>query len=435
MTEPASIPAVAYAAKSNEDTHGSIETQLADARELARRDGLDLPPEREFKDEAKSAYHGNRGPNLARAMAECERLAREGDEDHKPVLIVQHSDRLARGDAKQAKHLVEYALWAIKAGVTIRSMQDPQTFGDLLYAVVTGQRNHEDSARKSAATTDGLKRRKERGQPVGSMPLGYAVEGEIIDGRPITRRVVDEDSAAVVRSIFVSIEEGASPGSIARRLNLGGLRTKRGKAWEARAVRRIAENPVFAGEGGYPAIVSFEQADRTVASLKRMDPAAAQRRKGGRAPQDDSFILRGIARCLVCDAALWTRRSPQTGARSYVCRHRRQGTRVCTAEPIPALLIEEHVLSHLTAFVGDAETWALEQVQEREQDRTARLRALGGLRSEAADLDRRRALVLDDYTAAVAENDPKARIVLEVIDRLDGQATALAGALLPPRRS
>ena len=57
-------------------------------------------------------------------MAGCERLPREGDEDHKPVLIVQQSDHLAGGDAKQAKHLVEYALWALKVGVTIRSVED-----------------------------------------------------------------------------------------------------------------------------------------------------------------------------------------------------------------------------------------------------------------------------------------------------------------------
>lgn len=412
------VNAIIYAAKSTEDRHGSIDGQIKGCRALAEREGWQVVYE--DADEKFSAFSGNRGPGLARVKSELL--------EHAPcVLLVQHTDRLARGAGDEpgaADHLMELYFWLSRHGVELWAEQSGKI--DRIRALLEGERNTEDSKRKAQATREGLARRKERGSPVGSMPLGYSVKIEIINGRPITKRVVDEPTAAVVRSVFVSIEEGASPGSIARRLNLAGLTTKRGKAWEARAVRRIAENPVFAGEGGYPAIVSLEQADRTGASLKRMDPAAVQRRKGGRAPQDDSFILRGIARCLACDAALWTRRSPQTGARSYVCRHRRQGTRVCTAEPIPALLIEEHVVSHLTAFVGDAEAWALERVQEREQDRTARLRALGGLQSEAADLDHRRALVLDDYTAAVAENDPKARIVLEVIDRLDGQATALA---------
>ena len=39
-----------------------------------------------------------------------------------------------------------------------------------------GMRNTEDSARKSEATSAGLQRRKERGKPVGPVPLGYTVE-------------------------------------------------------------------------------------------------------------------------------------------------------------------------------------------------------------------------------------------------------------------
>src|SRR3954451_17425020 len=110
MTEPG--VGVIYAAKSTEDRHGSIPTQLEDCRALAERDGLEVVGE--YSDEAASAFKGDRGPGLARAVAHAER---EGC-----ALIVQHSDRLARGDARRARHLVEYALWAIKAGVTIHSV-------------------------------------------------------------------------------------------------------------------------------------------------------------------------------------------------------------------------------------------------------------------------------------------------------------------------
>ena len=69
-----------------------------------------------------SAWKGDRGPQLAAAMERAEQLA-------PAVILVQHSDRLARGDALQAQHLVEVVLWAVKAGVTIRSVQD-DLFGD-----------------------------------------------------------------------------------------------------------------------------------------------------------------------------------------------------------------------------------------------------------------------------------------------------------------
>ena len=57
--------AVIYAAKSSEDRHGSIPTQLEDCRTMADKEGWTVIAE--FSDEAFSAYSGNRGPGLAQA--------------------------------------------------------------------------------------------------------------------------------------------------------------------------------------------------------------------------------------------------------------------------------------------------------------------------------------------------------------------------------
>ena len=61
----AGTPVVIYAAKSTEDKHGSIGTQLEDCRTMAEREGWTVIGE--FTDEAFSAYSGNRGPGLAQA--------------------------------------------------------------------------------------------------------------------------------------------------------------------------------------------------------------------------------------------------------------------------------------------------------------------------------------------------------------------------------
>src|SRR5207245_819780 len=103
----------------------------------------------EYQDEACSAFTGNRGPGLLQAMQHSEELARDGG---LVELWAQHSDRLARGDGRSARHVVEIALWALKRGVVVRTVQDPDTFRDLLYAVVTGQRNNEDSRRKGRSS-------------------------------------------------------------------------------------------------------------------------------------------------------------------------------------------------------------------------------------------------------------------------------------------
>lgn len=71
-------PAVLYAAKSTEDVHGSIPTQLDHGRALAEREGLDVVDT--FFDKAASAYKGDRGPELERACARAERIAAEHGE-------------------------------------------------------------------------------------------------------------------------------------------------------------------------------------------------------------------------------------------------------------------------------------------------------------------------------------------------------------------
>jgi len=53
------------------------------------------------------------------------------------------------------RHAVEISLWALKPDGRVRTVQDPDTFRDLLYAVVTGQRNHEDSRRKGIRSASG----------------------------------------------------------------------------------------------------------------------------------------------------------------------------------------------------------------------------------------------------------------------------------------
>jgi DNA invertase Pin-like site-specific DNA recombinase len=348
------LPAVRYAAKSDKDDHGSIPTQLADCGELAEREELELV--HDYIDEAASAYKGNRGAGLRAALSHAERLAEVHGE---AALIVQHSDRLARGDGRRAKHLVEYALWAIKHNVTILSVQDPQTFGDLLYAVVTGQRNHEDSARKSAATRDGVRRRKERGQPVGPLSEGYTVQATIQDGRPVTSRVVDQERMDdIVMRAMNMVEAGSTFGDVNRRLNAEGLLTRRGKRWTTRAVREIVLNEVYTGVTGYPQVIERERWERIVASVKRLDPVAVQARRKGAKPTEN-YLLRGIASCGCCGASLWTRRYKRIpGERAYICSAVRQATGICDAKPIPAVPIEKAIGAHLNYFLDDVEAWS-----------------------------------------------------------------------------
>lgn len=413
--------AVSFAAKSTADLHGSIPTQLEDARALAERDGLEIVAE--FQDEAMSAYSGDRGPGLARAIAEAERLA---GEHGTCALIVQHSDRLARGDGRKAKHLVEYAVWALKAGVTLRSVQDAEMFsgGDygLLMSTIGGMRNHQDSARKSASTKDGLRRRKENGKPIGALPFGYMVENEIVGGKAVASRVVDPVAALVVEEVFKRIEAGASFGDTVRALNAAGLRGKTSAPFTRQVVWLIIHNAAYAGQKGYPAIVDPDRWQRIIDGLKRPDPAAVQRRKGGRKANDDAHFLRGFSFCRRCGAALY--RQYRATGRVYLCRQRHEKNGLCSAPLIPAELVEGHVLRHLDLFVGDVEQWLAEQVKQVSADQLARAAAVDRERAALEVLDQQRGLHLAEYRKLVTDHSRLAHLALEEVDRIDRQREA-----------
>src|SRR5207247_11400371 len=133
----------------------------------------------------------NRGPALAHAMRHAEELAaQEGVAE----LWAQHSDRLARGDGRSARHVVEVALWGLKCRVAVRTVQDPDTFRDLLYAVVTGERNYEDSRRKGLASAAGRRRAVERGDYTGAKPDGYMWVVEV-DASGAVKKRLDADPA------------------------------------------------------------------------------------------------------------------------------------------------------------------------------------------------------------------------------------------------
>ena len=402
------MKAIVYAAKSTEDKHGSIPTQLEQCRQRAQAEGW--PVVGEFSDEAFSAYHGNRGDGLVQAMALCEEAG--GD----VVLIVQHSDRLARGNAKEARHLVEYALWAIKREVRLVSLQDPEMLaqGDygLLMSVVGGIRNHEDSKRKSNSVKNGINTRRALGKPWGEPPQGYIVEHKVVDGEHNTGRAIDPDAVPIIEALFAELDTGATTGEVARKLNRAGYRTKRGQPFTARRVRAMAENDDYKGAGPYPPIIDPELWDGVNEKIRRADPASVSHGRGGREPKAD-FPLRRLAFCSECGEPVYS--IVHHGKRLYRCKASLRYTGCCEAPPIPADLVEEHVLNHLELFLGeDLETWIGERMAERSGERTALEKAVDAQRRDLERLDAQR----EKRMAELVEVGITP-LGLEVIERID----------------
>jgi DNA invertase Pin-like site-specific DNA recombinase len=323
------IPCVIYAAKSTADLRGSIPGQVAECRAMiATHPGRTVAGE--YTDEAFSAYSANRGPGLVEAMQHAEDLA---EERGLAELWVQHSDRLARGDGHSARHTVEVALWALKRDVKIRSIHDPDTFRDLLYAVVTGQRNHEDSRRKGLSVQAGRKRAAARGDYIGYKPDGYRLAIELDSrGRVHKRMEIDPDRRELIETLFRLGLAGKRPEAIARTLNRKGWYTKPSRRgclptrWGSRRVMELLANPryaalaIYGGEivarGHWPAYISERQHRRLRAGVAKGRPTKAFR-------QRETYLLAKLVRCGLCGARLYgatgLRRADGTFARRYLC--------------------------------------------------------------------------------------------------------------------
>jgi DNA invertase Pin-like site-specific DNA recombinase len=301
-------------------------------------------------------------------MRHAQELARDATAE----LWAQHSDRLARGDGRSARHAVEIALWALKNDVRVRTIQDPETFRDLLYAVVTGQRNHEDSRRKGLASAAGRRRAVERGDYTGAKPDGYTRVVEVDASGAVKKRLdVDPARRPVIEMIFRMALRGKSTAAIARAINEAGWQTKpligwqRPKAWDVQSVLDFLNNPRYAGlaahkgeviaRGNWPAYISEREYHRIKKRRSRPKPTKTPRKR-------DTFLLARLGKCGICGGSLHCftdeQRSDGTFPRRYLCwSHNRggNGSPRCPSLPMDADLVEAMFASTIDRFLLEGE--------------------------------------------------------------------------------
>jgi site-specific DNA recombinase len=339
--------------------------------------------------------------------------------DEIDVIVVWAMDRLTRDVelfAKLAKVLTA-ANVRIQSLTSTVDLTTPEGEAMAGVAAVFGQFERKRIAERVRA---GLRGRRESGRPVGRVPIGYTVEKNVADGQVATERVIDPTTVKVVERIFDLVESGATFGEVAKILNTEGITGKLGKPFVSKSVSTIIHNTAYKGGKNYPVIIDGDRFDAIQANLKRLDPVMVAKRKRGRRPKDESFFLRGIARCLCCGSTLYCRSDYAVG-RVYVCRHRLLGTGVCSAPAIPAELIENHVRSHLDGFVDDLGSLLTEVVNRRDSDRQVRKAALQRQRGQLEELGRKRGRHFARYVKLADDGDPEARLAAEVVDQIDGE--------------
>ena len=361
------ISCLIYAAKSTEDRRGSIPDQFRDCRAAIEREpGRSVVAE--YSDEAVSAFTRSRGPGLSEAMRHAEELAKDG---RIPELWALHSDRLARGDGRAARHAVEIALWALKKDVAVKTVQDPETFRDLLYAVVTGQRNHEDSRRKGLASAAGRRRAVERGEYTGAKPDGYMRVVEVDEAGQVTRRLdIDPARRPLIELMFSMALRGKGTAAIARAVNDAGWRTKplrrdkQPKPWDVQSVLDILQNPRYAGlsaskgqvlgRGRWPAYITERQHYNLKTRFATTRPTRTPRMR-------EPYLLSRLARCGYCGTGVHCHTGEQrkdgSFIRTYSCWSHERGTGAlrCPAPRLDADIVEAMFASRIHALLIDGE--------------------------------------------------------------------------------
>jgi site-specific DNA recombinase len=294
-------PAIIYAAKSSPDEKGSIEGQIEKCQALAAEEGYEVL--RVYKEEDVSAYHGDRGEELSLALKHAA--------EESAALIVWHSDRLARGDGERNRHLVEVLLDAMHNGYTLRSVEDDGTFASVSSAAQMGDRNHEDSRRKSAAVRDGLARRRAKGKRTGGNSYGITWRRNDKDEK---ETIPDPEKVPVIERVYDEFLSGRALLKITQALNADGIPSLRGGKWHPHVIRSMLSNPIYAGlirdgdrliEGEHEAIIPRERWEEAQALLAAN--AATHRR--GRRSAGRHLFRKGFLRCGHCGEALL----PRTG--------------------------------------------------------------------------------------------------------------------------
>ena len=361
--------AILYAAKSTEDKHGSIPTQLEDCRAMAEREGWEVVGE--FSDEGFSAYSGNRGPDLEKAK----RMAADAADESGTacMLVAQHSDRLARGAGDKpgaADSLVEIWHAMRRRDVHLRSVQNDAMLGDPLLVAAASKLAHEESQRKSETTKAGMKRLAERGKHNGGRaPFGYSFDAEGLEVVP--------HQAEIVRRIFSEFGAGKSLTQIGRDLQREGVPTARGGKWRTSTVGGILDNPCCIGKiehngeilpGTHKAILDEGTWGRA-ASIR-----SSRGTRRGRPPKGRHLFKGGMLRCGRCGEAM----SPRTREdwEFYYCNGNSSfGKEFCSQGAVGRSAIDTAVYTYFEHVGLDVEA-TREQLAESRDRKLAEVRAL-----------------------------------------------------------
>ena len=354
--------AVVYARVSSEEqVQGySIQAQLHACRDWAVKNGYVVA--KEYLEEGHSAFR-----NLEKREALKELLADTVSKQRAFDLIIVHKiDRLFRDtlESATARAILK------KEKVRLISVTEPMVGSDtpenfLMEHLIVGM-NEFYSRNLSREIMKGLKQRALQGHLVFRPPFGF--KREIIerqDGhkrtRIISRAVIDEKNAAIVKLIFELFDKGKGYKAIVETLNDEGYRTEQGLRFRVYHISKILRNRAYIGVLEYNA--RQDRGHRDPFSIPGFYPPIIDETVFNRVQKKltetaqlwhNSYAYRTeyvLSRLVICDACghHYIGTSAQSGrVHYYSCQsYMKRGKSACNSPLLNKVKLETAVLDHV----------------------------------------------------------------------------------------
>src|SRR5215216_6582934 len=444
------IQAAIYARVSSEQQVAAhtIDSQLAALRERVLADGLHLPAEMEFIDEAYS------GATLVRpALERLRDLIAAGAVDR---IYVHSPDRLARKYAYQVLLVDEFQRSGVEVAFLNRELgRSPED--DLLLQVQGMMAEYE-----RAKIIERHRRGKRHSAYAGSVsvlcgaPFGYRYVTKHEAGGQARYEIVIEE-ARLVRQVFDWVgRERLTIGEVCRRLMKAGELTRTGrKQWDRSVVWAILKNPAYVGKAAFgktrsgpmrprlraqrngslqprrayshydmpqeawisipvPAIVDEDIFAAAQEQLRNNQRHARQGQRGAR------YLLQGLLVCKRCGYAYY--RCIGTDA------YRFGGERVCCNRQVRTDLLDKSVWCEARSLLENPERVVEEYRRRLRPQTSARGDEIAMVETQLGKLRQGLGRLIDSYGEGLIEKkefEPRITRLRERIEKLERQAQEL----------
>ncbi|SJM32289.1 hypothetical protein BQ8482_280015 [Mesorhizobium delmotii] len=249
----------------------------------------------------------------------------------------------------------------------------------------------------------------------GNVPFGYRVENR--------KLLIQEDEAAIVRSIFERFLLIGSATILARTLNAEGLRRKNGKAFDKGLLYKLLPNRVYIGDavhkgasfpGEHQAIIGRELWDK-VRSIVAESPS----KRAGQTRRQTPALLKGLifAPSGYAMTPVHTRKKGKLYRYYVTTSVQKLGPETCPVRRVPAGEIEAAVIDQLRALLRTPEMIVKTWMATRKDD------------SDITETEVREALVQLDPLWDELFPAEQARIVQLLVERVDAAGSTLRRTL------